>query len=502
MAIKTYSTTPASNTALFPENMNPSAVNDGMRQVQADIRAWYIDAEWADRGDTPSRASNTSFKIATDVTGTYHAGRRLKLYDTSTIYAVIASSSYSNPDTTINVTTDSGNLSSSLSSVAVGILSATNPSIPNETNKTYTGNLTIGGTSSLSGAAVFKTTATIEGAATISGAAVFKTTATVEGNATFGGTATISGAAVFKTTTTFEGEATFSASIVAKGTLKLDSANIHRKGADIASAGTTDLSAATGDFVDVTGTTTITALGTVTAGVERVVRFTGALTLTHNGTSLILPGAANITTAANDRATFRSLGSGNWICIDYTKADGTPIVGGSQDWVLISTATASASSAINFTGLSSTYYAYKIVITNLVPATDNTSLYFLTSTNGGSSYDAGASDYAWVRRVNALTTTTSISSTGDDADAQIVIVNAVGNSTNETLNAEVVLFNPSGTTFFRIATTVIYKASDAVEYFVQTAGVRASAADVDAVRFIMNSGNITSGTFKLYGLKA
>lgn len=98
------------------------------------------------------------------------------------------------------------------------------------------------------------------------------------------------------------------------------------KGADIASATTTDIGAATGEFVDVTGTTTITGLGTIAAGIERTVRFTGALTLTHNGTSLILPGAANITTAANDRAVFRSLGSGNWICIVYQKTDGSALV--------------------------------------------------------------------------------------------------------------------------------------------------------------------------------
>lgn len=98
------------------------------------------------------------------------------------------------------------------------------------------------------------------------------------------------------------------------------------KGSDIASATTTDLSTATGDYVDVTGTTTITGLGTCAAGVERTVRFTGALTLTHNATSLILPGAANITTAANDRAVFRSLGSGNWLCVTYVKASGTAVV--------------------------------------------------------------------------------------------------------------------------------------------------------------------------------
>lgn len=98
------------------------------------------------------------------------------------------------------------------------------------------------------------------------------------------------------------------------------------KGADIASAATTNLAAATGDFVDVTGTTTITALGTIAAGVERVVRFTGALTLTHNGTSLILPGGVNIATAAGDVARFRSLGSGNWLCVGYMKASGKAVI--------------------------------------------------------------------------------------------------------------------------------------------------------------------------------
>lgn len=92
---------------------------------------------------------------------------------------------------------------------------------------------------------------------------------------------------------------------------------IGKKGADIASASTTDLSAATGEMVDVTGTTTITALGTLDAGYRRIVRFTGILTLTHNATSLILPGGVNITTANGDIAQFVSLGSGNWVCVNY-----------------------------------------------------------------------------------------------------------------------------------------------------------------------------------------
>lgn len=78
--------------------------------------------------------------------------------------------------------------------------------------------------------------------------------------------------------------------------------NLLKKGSDVASASTINLSTTTGDVVDVTGTTTITAV-TLAEGKQVLVRFTGALTLTH-GANLVLPGAANITTAAGDYALF------------------------------------------------------------------------------------------------------------------------------------------------------------------------------------------------------
>lgn len=100
------------------------------------------------------------------------------------------------------------------------------------------------------------------------------------------------------------------------------------KGADIASSTTTDIGAATGRYVNITGTTTITGLGTKTSGVVRICTFTGALTLTHNATSLILPGGANIQTAAGDVAVFVSEGGGNWRCANFQRAAASPLVGG------------------------------------------------------------------------------------------------------------------------------------------------------------------------------
>lgn len=97
-------------------------------------------------------------------------------------------------------------------------------------------------------------------------------------------------------------------------------------GANIASATTTDIGAVDGLMHSITGTTTITGLGTVAAGVWKVLVFAGALTLTHNATSLILPGGVSITTAAGDVAIVQSLGSGNWRCLSYSKANGYPLV--------------------------------------------------------------------------------------------------------------------------------------------------------------------------------
>lgn len=93
----------------------------------------------------------------------------------------------------------------------------------------------------------------------------------------------------------------------------------------LASAASVAIGAAASNNITVTGTTTITSFDTIAAGAMRQVVFSGALTLTYNATSLILPSSNDITTAAGDVATFVSLGSGNWRCVAYQRANGAPI---------------------------------------------------------------------------------------------------------------------------------------------------------------------------------
>ncbi|NGZ07760.1 MAG: hypothetical protein G8237_15580, partial [Magnetococcales bacterium] len=100
------------------------------------------------------------------------------------------------------------------------------------------------------------------------------------------------------------------------------------KAVDIAAATTLNLGTLAGNYVHVTGTTAISALGTAQAGIQRTLTFDAATTLTHNATSLILPTAANITTSAGDAAVFVAEGSGNWRCTSFQKASGAPLSGG------------------------------------------------------------------------------------------------------------------------------------------------------------------------------
>lgn len=90
----------------------------------------------------------------------------------------------------------------------------------------------------------------------------------------------------------------------------------------IASAATLDLSTTGAGVVDVTGTTTVTAI-TLPAGHTKTLRFAGALTLT-NGASLVLLGGANVTTAAGDFAVMRGFASGVVRCMSYSFAS-TPV---------------------------------------------------------------------------------------------------------------------------------------------------------------------------------
>jgi hypothetical protein len=120
----------------------------------------------------------------------------------------------------------------------------------------------------------------------------------------------------------------------------------------LASAATVNIGAGASNSQIISGAVTITAFDSIAAGAERELTFSGAPLLTHNGTSLILPGGKNIQAAAGDVATFRSLGSGNWRCVKYLPGAKSPVTSPS---VLTKTADFTATQAevgraIEYTG--------------------------------------------------------------------------------------------------------------------------------------------------------
>jgi len=141
--IKDYSTTAGNNTSVggvsIAEGMLPSNINNAFRAVTADMREWYNDAQWVIYGDgdgahTFAYVSGTSFTVnGANVTAHYHAGRRVKAVgsSTGTIYGTISSTSFSS-NTTVNVTWDSGSLSSETLVIYLAILTQTNNSLPTD----------------------------------------------------------------------------------------------------------------------------------------------------------------------------------------------------------------------------------------------------------------------------------------------------------------------------------------------------------------------------------
>lgn len=141
------------------------------------------------------------------------------------------------------------------------------------------------------------------------------------------------------------------------------------KGADVASAAALTLGT-DGNYFDITGTTSITSIATLGAGTWVRLHFDGALTLTHHATDLILPSAANITTAAGDEAELVEYAAGDWRCVSYTRASGAPVVPGS---ITLGTSTATTSgTSIDFTGIPSS--AKRITMSLNEVSTNGTSI--------------------------------------------------------------------------------------------------------------------------------
>ena len=174
---------------------------------------------------------------------------------------------------------------------------------------------------------------------------------------------------------------------------------------------------------------------------------------------------------------------------------------------LLTTATASSSATLDFTSsIDSTYDSYVFKFINIHPATDQKN-FQVNFRDGSTAYDATKTTTVFEAYHDegdggAALQYTAARDLAQSTSAQ-QLSNSTGNGNDESCSGHMQLFNPSSTTFVKhfIARIQNYQ-GDGDGYSIQhfTAGYCNVTAAIDGVQFSFNSGNIDSGTIKMYGV--
>jgi len=172
---------------------------------------------------------------------------------------------------------------------------------------------------------------------------------------------------------------------------------------------------------------------------------------------------------------------------------------------LLTTATASSSSTLDFTSsINSTYNSYLFKFIDIHPGTDNVE-FQVNFRDGSTAYDATkTSTFFRALHDEADSTTALAYRTGGDL-AQGTgfqrLNEGIGANGDQSVAGELTLFNPSSTTFVKhfMGKFSGCNAGDR-EDTTYVAGYCNVTAAIDGVQFKMHSGNIDSGTIKMYGV--
>jgi hypothetical protein len=172
--------------------------------------------------------------------------------------------------------------------------------------------------------------------------------------------------------------------------------------------------------------------------------------------------------------------------------------------VLLATGVASSSASLEFT-IPATYKQIVFGFYNIAPATDNVEFNFQVSTDGGSSYGMTMTTTYFYAFHNEANTDASLAYNSamdlSQSTSYQPIGGNLGSDADQSLAGELHLFNPSSTTYVKHWYLKIsnYRKDD-MEFNGFAAGYVNSTSDVDAINFKMASGNIASGTIKMWGV--
>ena len=169
----------------------------------------------------------------------------------------------------------------------------------------------------------------------------------------------------------------------------------------------------------------------------------------------------------------------------------------SDTLVLIESATASSDSAITLNPLDSTYDVYKVVLSNVIPETDNVKLRMRFAISTG---DKTTSGYDYVHKIIKTYSTFGEDSAINQTSFALT-EQELGTNTGEVGNAVIYLFNTQNSSEYSNYTIESVCLDDNGNMFGnQGGGWYTETEQHVAVSFYMASGNIASGEFKLYGI--
>jgi hypothetical protein len=154
--------------------------------------------------------------------------------------------------------------------------------------------------------------------------------------------------------------------------------------------------------------------------------------------------------------------------------------------------------------LDDTYPFYRFVFTSIHPGTDNID-FQVNFRDGGSAYDAPKTTSSFYAFEGESTDSAfSYNASFDIAQGTGVqgLAGSLGNGNDESASGELLLFNPSSTTYIKhfMAKTQYYNRSNYSQIY-HIGGYCNTTAAIDGVQFSASSGNIDSGTIKMYGIK-
>ena len=160
------------------------------------------------------------------------------------------------------------------------------------------------------------------------------------------------------------------------------------------------------------------------------------------------------------------------------------------------TVVSSAVSAVTLTGISSSFNVYQVIFNNVAPETDAQVLKLRVTTSGtpdsDSEYDDGI---MFMKSAGSFAFTNGTNQDHFPFDTS-------GTATGEELSGVLHLFNFQNSSINSFATVEVASLNSSSALRSQTGGFMHTVAEAnDGVSFFFDSGNITAGTFKLYGLK-